>query len=132
MHVILLKGEHEYPAPALLDALREAGVGATVSSCVTASNGNGAGESPLALIYEVADGADVMEVHAVVARASEAYPHAPLVACRRNLPADNHLEGRRLDSAALTRLGFRAVAEDPAQVPRSSARWSRAAAALAN
>jgi diguanylate cyclase (GGDEF)-like protein len=121
MHVILLKEEHEYPAPALLDALREAGVGATVASrarVVSGGNGSGAQESPpLAVIYEVADGADVVEVHAAIARASEAYPHVALVACRRSLPTDTHVEGRRLDAAALARLGFRAVADDPAQVP---------------
>jgi diguanylate cyclase (GGDEF)-like protein len=121
MHVILLKDDHEYPAPALLDALREAGVGATVASYAPPGNGHGTAVSspplPHAVIYEVADGADVMEVHAAIARASEAYPRAALVACRRSLPTDNHLEGRRLDAAALARLGFRAVADDPAQVP---------------
>jgi diguanylate cyclase (GGDEF)-like protein len=121
MHVILLKEEHEYPAPALLDALREAGVGATVASCarvVPGGKGHGAEESlPFAVIYEVADGADVVGVHAAIARASEAYPNVALVACRRSLPADNHPAGRRLDAAALARLGFRAVADDPAQVP---------------
>jgi diguanylate cyclase (GGDEF)-like protein len=127
MHVILLKDEHEYPAPALLDALREAGVGASVAPSRAhapnghAPNGNGLAEvsasAPLVVIYEVADGADVVEVHAAITRASEAYPHATLVACRRTLPAETHPEGRRLDAAALTRLGFRAVADDPAQVP---------------
>ncbi|MFL6227618.1 MAG: GAF domain-containing protein, partial [Pyrinomonadaceae bacterium] len=122
MHVILLKDGHEYPAPALLDALREAGVGATVApSLAHAPNGNGRVEVsasvPHAVIYEVADGADVVEVHAAIARAAANYPHAALVACRRALPAETHEEGRRLDAAALTRLGFRAVADDPAQVP---------------
>ncbi|MDT7603855.1 MAG: hypothetical protein QOF61_1852 [Acidobacteriota bacterium] len=120
MHVILLKDDHEYPAPALLDALREAGVGATVAAYAHAPNGNGRGEaqsSPLAVIYEVADGADVVEVHAAITRATEAYPRSALVACRRILPDETHLEGRRLDAAALARLGFRAVADDPAQLP---------------
>jgi diguanylate cyclase (GGDEF)-like protein len=119
MHVIILKEDHEYPAPALIDALREAGVAATLASCARVAHGGAAGEleSPFAVIYEVADGADVMEIHATIERASAAYPHAALVACRRSLPPDNHFEGRRLDSAALSRLGFRAVADDPAQVP---------------
>jgi diguanylate cyclase (GGDEF)-like protein len=121
MHVILLKDDHEYPAPALLDALRGAGVGATVATCAHAPNGKGLVEvsspSPLAVIYEVADGADVVEVHAAITRAAEAYPRATLVACRRSLPAETDVEGRRLDAAALVRLGFRAVADDPAQIP---------------
>lgn len=138
MHVILLRDGHAEPAAALVEALRESGVGATVAAC--APNGNGRGSSPpssrssssslssssfapssqsppLAVIYEVADGADVMEVHAAIARASAAYPHAALVACRRVENGGDQHEGRRLDSAALARLGFRAVADDPAQVP---------------
>jgi diguanylate cyclase (GGDEF)-like protein len=119
MHVILLKEEHEYAAPSLLDALREAGVAATLASCARVAHGGAADdlESPFAVIYEIADGADVLEIHAAVERAAATYPHAALVACRRNLPPENHFEGRRLDSAALSRLGFRAVADDPAQVP---------------
>jgi diguanylate cyclase (GGDEF)-like protein len=119
MRVVILKEDHEYPAPALIDALREAGVLATLDSCARATHPGAAGEAdaPFAVIYEVADGAGVLEIHAAVARASEVYTRAELVACRRSLPAENHVDGRRLDAATLTRLGFRAVADDPAQVP---------------
>lgn len=116
MHVILLKDEHAYPAPALLDALREAGVGATFAAYLPVPGGADA-DSPLAVIYEVADGADVMKIHAALARIGDAYPQAALVACRRSLPDGDQPEGRRLDAGILTRLGFRAVADDPAQVP---------------
>jgi diguanylate cyclase (GGDEF)-like protein len=115
-HVVVLKAEHEYPAPALLDALREAGVSAAVSAAGgVAPNGNGS--QPSVVLCEVADGADVTEIHAAVSLASAAWPHAALVACRRTLPEGDRVAGRRLDAAALKRLGFRAVAEDPAQVP---------------
>ncbi|MBV9211424.1 MAG: sensor domain-containing diguanylate cyclase, partial [Acidobacteria bacterium] len=52
-----------------------------------------------------------------VTHAESVWPHVPLVACRR--PANDY-ERRVLhiiDSAALKRLGFRAVADDPAQLP---------------
>ena len=112
--IIVFKAEHEYPAPALLDALRGADVHAAVSATpVPAADG----AEPLAVLCEVADGADVMEIHAAVARASSAWPRAALVACRRVAPEETQPAGRRLDTAALTRLGFRAVADDPAQIP---------------
>jgi diguanylate cyclase (GGDEF)-like protein len=119
MQVILLKEEHERPAPALIDALREAGVGATLATAPRAEKADDkvAGAQPLVVICEVADGADVVEIHAAVSRASTAYPDATLVACRRASRAADHVEGRRLDAGALVRLGFRAVADDPAQVP---------------
>ncbi|MCA1616807.1 MAG: GAF domain-containing protein [Acidobacteria bacterium] len=106
-YIIVLKAEHEYPAPALLDALRGADVRAAVT-CTPVPEADGA--EPLAVLCEVADGADVTEIHAAVARASTAWPRAPLVACRRVAPEENPGVGRRLDAAALTRLGFRAVA----------------------
>ncbi|MCA1815612.1 MAG: GGDEF domain-containing protein [Acidobacteria bacterium] len=130
MHVILLRDGHVEPAASLVEALRESGVGATVAACAPNGNGRGASSSsspspssssaqspPLAVIYEVADDADVMEIHAAIARASATYPHAALVACRRACEDERSGEGRRLDAAALARLGFRAVADDPAQVP---------------
>ncbi|HVG28482.1 MAG TPA: sensor domain-containing diguanylate cyclase [Pyrinomonadaceae bacterium] len=117
MQVILLKDEHARPAPALIDALREAGVGASVAPAPHAAQGSGAGAQPLVVICEVADAADVVEVHAAVTRAAAAYPEATLVACRRAADTGRNVEGRRLDAGALVRLGFRAVADDPAQVP---------------
>jgi diguanylate cyclase (GGDEF)-like protein len=112
--IIVLKAEHDYPAPALLDALRGADVRAAVT-CTPVTEAEGA--EPLAVLCEVADGADVIEIHAAVARASSAWPRAALVACRRVLPDAEPSAARRLDAAALMRLGFSAVADDPAQVP---------------
>ncbi len=113
-YIIVLKAEHEYPAPALLDALRGADVRAAVT-CAPVPEADGS--EPLAVLCEVADGADVLDIHAAVARASSAWPDAALVACRRVLPDVEPAAVRRLDAAALMRLGFRAVADDPAQVP---------------
>lgn len=115
MHIVIIKREHESPAPTLLDALREAGVSASVSSC--AAQGGNSADAPAAVLYEVEDGADVAEIHATVASAAAAWPHAQLVACRLAFQPEHRGSGRGLDAASLQRLGFRAVADDPAQIP---------------
>ena len=123
MHVIVLKTECDQPEPALLDALRRAGVSAAVSHDAAAQNNVNTGGvvapsvHPFAVLYEVADNAGVLELHAAAERAAAAWPLAPLVACRRGLPTETHADARRPDAAALKRLGFQAVADDPAQLP---------------
>ena len=121
MHVIVLNADHGRRGLALIDALREAGVGACAAN--GAANGNGrqphdgggdfAPARPLAVLYEVADGADVLELVAAVERAASEWPRVPVVACRGCSNGD----ARRPDAAVLKRLGFSAVADDPAQLP---------------
>jgi diguanylate cyclase (GGDEF)-like protein len=120
-HVIVLNAEQSRGGPALIDALRESGVGARASH--GAANGNGGaprGDAtagrPLAVLYEVADGADVRELLAAVERAASEWPRVPLVACRGCEPGPAR-DARRPDAAVLLRLGFSAVADDPAQLP---------------
>jgi diguanylate cyclase (GGDEF)-like protein len=74
---------------------------------------------PLALLYEVAAGANVLLVHSVVEHALVAWPGAPLVALRpgNNHAPASHSHSHQLDDATLKRLGFRAIAERPAQLP---------------
>jgi diguanylate cyclase (GGDEF)-like protein len=127
MNVILLKVEHEQPGRALLEALREAGVCATERAGVGSSRlgegvGEGAGKgvaevSPLALICEIAEDADIAEVHAAITQAAAAWPEASIVACRRFAADEPQPELYRLDTHALLRLGFHAVADNPAQLP---------------
>jgi diguanylate cyclase (GGDEF)-like protein len=120
MFVILLKVEHVEPGRALLEALREAGVCATemaqVGSSMRMSEG-GVEVSPLALICEIAEDANIAEVHAAITEAAAAWPEASVVACRRFEPGEPQPELYRLDTHALLRLGFHAVADDPAQLP---------------
>lgn len=131
-HVILLTDAHEAPAPALIEVLREAGVNAlfeglreTEAAAVAslqhsprdADNTGRAVERPLAVLYEVVAGADVLEIHAAVEHATAIWPGAPLVACRQTLSGYGRVPLRTLDSAALKRLGFCAIADEPAQVP---------------
>ncbi|HKP73422.1 MAG TPA: GGDEF domain-containing protein [Pyrinomonadaceae bacterium] len=118
MHVILLKVEPDDPGGALLETLREAGVCATVTAHAGASYAldDGVELAPLAVVCEVWDGADVAEIHAAITRANKAWPEAAIVACRRHEAV--HANGLlSLDTSALLRLGFHAVADDPAQLP---------------
>ncbi|HEY9401616.1 MAG TPA: sensor domain-containing diguanylate cyclase [Pyrinomonadaceae bacterium] len=120
MHVILLKVEHESPTRALIETLRAAGVGAeewaAVGSCGAQEEG-GVATSPLALICEVSEGASLGEIHAALSEAAALWPEAPVVASRRFEPGEPQPDIYRLDTHALIRLGFHAVADDPAQLP---------------
>lgn len=128
-HVILLTDAYELPAPALLEALKEASVNVYIevlrdTAAIVESlsqepeNGEAKAVPPLAVLYEVVAGADVLEIHAAVEHARALWKTAPLVACRP--PMTSRPESplhRPMDSATLKRLGFQAVADDPAQVP---------------
>ena len=130
-HVILLTDAYEAPTPALIEVLREAGVGALFEVLreaeVAASSLQRArdeaklneAERPLAVLYEVVAGADVLEIHAAVEHATAIWPSTPLVACRQKLSENGRHtpQPRALDAPALKRLGFRAIADEPAQLP---------------
>jgi diguanylate cyclase (GGDEF)-like protein len=128
-HVILLTDAHEPPTPALLESLHEAGlrvlieglrdVEAEVAALSLAHEKGGAKpEPPLAIVYEVLAGVDALEIHAAIEHALSTWRGVPLVACRDR---SNHRPERQLqrpmDGAALKRMGFHAVADDPLQVP---------------
>ncbi|HEY0005265.1 MAG TPA: hypothetical protein VGB17_10695, partial [Pyrinomonadaceae bacterium] len=129
--VVLLNDSSPALAEALTEALRQAGIALLVdrtpASRLDRAAGNGNGNHapsewetllPLALVYEVAQGASLPEIHAAIELALEAWPGAQLVALRpqsseQHSPYSHHLP----DDATLLRLGFRAVAERPAQLP---------------
>jgi diguanylate cyclase (GGDEF)-like protein len=127
-HVVLLTNAHEAPAATLTDVLHGAGVAAFVEgmreiempSAVVVVEGDG-GEAvdaaPLAVLYEVIPGADMRELYSVIEHASAVWPSAPLVACRRPNTGNAASRLRTLDAATLKRLGFRAIADEPAQLP---------------
>ncbi|HEX5706938.1 MAG TPA: GGDEF domain-containing protein [Pyrinomonadaceae bacterium] len=129
-HVVLLSGEHEAPAPALLDALGAAGFfavavpAAAVAPPSVAASGldmHEAAPSPVAVLVEVSCASEPAVVHDSAARAASAWPDVPLVACRRaEVSANGNGAATRHggpDTPALERMGFAAVADDPAQLP---------------
>jgi diguanylate cyclase (GGDEF)-like protein len=129
-HVILLTDAHEAPAYELIEALRVAGVKTLIEGLreveaeaalarqhESAEATEPQGPPPLAVLYEVVPGADIVELHAAVEHAKAFWPGAPLVACRRQMNGYQRMNLRSLDGATLKRLGFRAIADKAAQLP---------------
>ncbi len=129
-HVILLTDAHEAPAYELIEALRAAGVRTLIEGLreVEAelalarrqeSEGSAVNEGPppLAVLYEVVPGADLVEMQSATDHAKTFWPGTPLVACRRHGNGYQTLNLRNLDGATLKRLGFRAIADKAAQLP---------------
>ncbi|HYJ47701.1 MAG TPA: diguanylate cyclase, partial [Pyrinomonadaceae bacterium] len=127
--MVLLTNAHEAPAPMLTDVLQSAGVPAFVEGIREAETlapfiPQDDDESqpidappPIAVLYEVIPGADMRELYSVIEHAHAVWPSTPIVACRR--PKDHNILSslRVLDSRTLKRLGFRAIADEPAQLP---------------
>lgn len=130
-HVILLTDAHEAPAYELIEALRAAGVKTLIEGLrevevevvLARQNQNSGGLSdldgppPLAVLYEVVPGADMVELHTAINHAKAFWPGAPLVACRRQMNGYQSLNLRSLDGPTLKRLGFLAIADKSAQLP---------------
>lgn len=127
-YVVLLTDAHEAPAYELIEALRAAGVKTLIDGlreveveALLALEGKGVPEPdaprPLAVLYEVVPGADMVELRVAIEHARAFWNGAPLVACRRHLNGYQSLNLRNLDGATLKRLGFRAIADKPAQLP---------------
>jgi diguanylate cyclase (GGDEF)-like protein len=129
-HVVLLTDAHEAPAYELIEALRAAGVKTLIEGLREAEvevalarehESQGVAESlgppPLAVLYEVVPGADMVELHTAIDHAKAFWPGAPLIACRRHVQGFQSLNLRSLDGATLKRLGFRAIADKAAQLP---------------
>ncbi len=125
-HVVLLTNAHEAPAAALADVLHVAGVAALIEGIreevIAPAPVEQAAEAesedvtpPLAVLYEVIPGGDMRELYSVIEHAVAVWPNAPLVACRR--PNNGASTLRTPDAATLKRLGFRAIADEPAQLP---------------
>jgi diguanylate cyclase (GGDEF)-like protein len=127
-YVILLTDAHEAPAYELIEALRVAGVRTLIEGlrdveieAALARDRMSAtqvqGPPPLAVLYEVVPGADIVELRAAVEHAKAFWPGSPLVACRRQMNVYQSLNLRNLDGATLKRLGFRAIADKAVQLP---------------
>jgi diguanylate cyclase (GGDEF)-like protein len=128
-HVILLTDAHEAPAYELIEALRLAGVKTLIEGLREAEaevrvrqpgpekTGELWQQAPIAVLYEVVSGADMVELHGAIEQAKNSWPGTPLIACRRQLSSFQGQSWRSLDGATLKRLGFRAIADKAAQLP---------------
>ncbi|HSS22074.1 MAG TPA: sensor domain-containing diguanylate cyclase [Pyrinomonadaceae bacterium] len=128
-HVILLTDAHEAPAYELIEALRLAGVKTLIEGLREPGGEPPARrprvenadeiwlELPVAILYEVVPGADLVELHSAIEQANTSWPGTPVVACRRQLSGFHGPSWRNLDGATLKRVGFRAIADKAAQLP---------------
>lgn len=129
-HVILLTDAHEAPAYELIEALRAAGVKTLIEglrevevevALAKQQKRDGVPDSegppPLAVLYEVVPGADMVELHTAIDHAKAFWPGAPLIACRRQTNGYQSHNLRSLDGATLKRLGFLTIADKSAQLP---------------
>jgi diguanylate cyclase (GGDEF)-like protein len=128
-HVILLTDAHEAPAYELIEALRLAGVTTLIEGIREAHPGAHSGRhgreeaskeldrQPIAVLYEVVSGADMVELHTAVEHATTSWPGTPLIACRRQSNAFHGVTLRNIDGLTLKRIGFRAIADKAAQLP---------------
>lgn len=128
-HVILLTDVHEAPTYELIEALRLAGVKTLIEGLRSAppqtlmsrhereEPGTELDKPPLAVLYEIVAGADMVEIQSAIEHASTCWPGTPLIACRRQVSSFHGVMIRNLDGATLKRLGFRAIADKAAQLP---------------
>jgi diguanylate cyclase (GGDEF)-like protein len=124
-----LTDAHEAPAYELIEALRAAGVKTLIEglrevevekALAKQQKREGLqseGPPPLAVLYEVVPGADMVELHTAIDHAKAFWPGASLVACRRQTNGYQSHNLRSLDAKTLKRLGFIAVADKAAQIP---------------
>ena len=122
-HAILFSGEDGGPSRGLGEALLAAGVSATWAGAVDGADGGEPvavvppeGAGLLAVLFEVDAGASLAELHAGVERAAAEWPGLPIVACQRDPEDEPAAASQRLDASTLKRLGFHAVAAEPAQL----------------
>ncbi len=127
-HVILLTDAHEAPAYELIEALRLGGVKTLIEGLREAeteararrpdpANVSEMWEQPIAVLYEVVPGADMVEIRGAIEQARTSWQGTPIIACRRQSSGFHGQSWRSLDGATLKRLGFRAIADKAAQLP---------------
>jgi len=119
--VILLTDAQTAPANEILESLSSAGISVfahdLTETQVPAGVHPEGSPNPLAVLYEIAPRANPQDLSLVVSRANELWPGVSIVACRR-APSPPSFGGPfRPDNQALKRLGFRAIADSPPQLP---------------
>src|SRR5712671_2957213 len=117
--VILLTDAETAPATELIESLKSAGISVLAYDLdATRAMDEVCPESwshPLAVLYEISPLANSQHLSLVLSQARSLWPGTSVVACRRQ-PA-TPFAGFRPDNQALKRLGFRAVADSPPQLP---------------
>jgi diguanylate cyclase (GGDEF)-like protein len=121
--IILLTDAKSAPAVELLETLRSAGIEIRAHDLNDLNESQATAETCLddsaqatTVIYEVPARANLQDLSLIVSRARGLWPHLSIVACRRELSRSGNALVRP-DQQTLKRLGFRAVADSPQQLP---------------
>jgi diguanylate cyclase (GGDEF)-like protein len=118
--VILLRDAGIASAVELLECLNSAGI-SVLAHDLTEIQGLAvaypADTHLLAVLYELPPRSALQDLSSVVSRARELWPGTAIVACRRELSRAGGGRLDRPDNQALRRLGFRAIADSPPQLP---------------
>jgi len=118
---VILLTDGANATPALIEILHEAKVVADVTDkhqhFVSDAENDSSLSPPLAVLYEIVAGTSAMQLHGVMMHATTHWHGVPLVACRYRASTEAQHHKQMLDAAALKRIGFRAVADEPTQVP---------------
>ena len=122
--VVLLSSAEAAPTIELIESLSSSGIALRIEGLQNAelldveffsAADNFPPTDPIAILYEVAPEARVEELRAVIELSSAKWPGVPVVASRRSSETTGALNSAPRD-VALKRLGFRAVADRPAQL----------------
>lgn len=119
--VILLTDAETAPAIEILESLSSAGI-SVFAHDLTEIQGPAdvypeGSAYPLAVLYQIAPQANPQDLSLVVSRANELWPGVSIVACRRAATPPSLADPVRPDNQTLKRLGFRAIADSPPQLP---------------
>src|SRR5690242_12662223 len=120
--VVLSRAEAGSPIE-LIEILNDAGISVRVEGSYAARDErNPTCESedqrdPLAILYEFDAQASIDELRSVLEFSGAKWPDIPVVACRRSSYETGLQDSRGPQNTVLKRIGFRAVADRPAQLP---------------
>ena len=119
--IILITDANAAPAIELFESLTAAGISVSVHEFDDArtlvDDFSQVAPDPLAVLYEIPTDADSRDLGQVANYAQKLWPELALVACRREMSKPGPGGRARLDNPALKRLGFRAIADSPSQLP---------------
>ena len=122
--VVLLSSAEAAPTIELIESLSASGIAVRIEGLhntglqaegLFSATGDPALLDPIAVLYEIAPDTCVEDLCAVIELSSAKWPGVPVVASRRSSDRTVALNSASRD-AALRRLGFRAVADRPAQL----------------
>lgn len=122
--VILLADADTAPATELIDSLRSAGTSVLVNDLAETPEPDhgwleerpGARPQPLAVLYQIPRTTSPQELRVIVGRVRELWPGVSLVACRQEMIGAG-VRSAGPDNQTLKRIGFRAIADSPQQLP---------------